>query len=234
MLRIDNLNVRYGSFQVLWGASLTVAPAEIVALLGPNGSGKSSIMNAIMGLVARDADRLEFDGVDLRKTPTHRMLDLGVSYVLERRRLFPYMTVHENLMLGAFTEKNRASTARQLEWVESLFPKLIERRSQLAGSMSGGEQQMTAIARGLMRSPKLLLIDEPFLGLAPAVVGQIADVLMKIRDAGVAIFFNEQNVKLSFTMSNRGYLLESGRLVLGGPSADMLNHPHVRSVYLGI
>ncbi len=233
MLRIDRLDVLYGSFQVLWNASIVVNDAEMVSVLGPNGSGKSSIMNAIMGIAPRRAARMVFDGVDISKVPTHQMSDLGVSYVLERRRLFPLMTVQENLLLGAFRNRDGKSVQRQLGWIEELFPKLKERRSQLAGRMSGGEQQMVAIARGLMCKPKLLLLDEPFLGLAPAIVGHIAEVLAKIRETGVAVFFNEQNVKLSFNMSDRGYLLESGRIVLEGNSKDILDHPHVRNVYLG-
>ena len=233
MLRIDKLDVRYGSFQVLWNASLAVGEAEIVSVLGPNGSGKSSILNAIMGLVSRSAERLEFRGTDLRRVPTHRMPDLGVSYVLERRRLFPLMTVRENLRLGAFRNRDKRDVERRLDWVEELFPKLKERRGQLAGRMSGGEQQMVALARGLMCEPKLILVDEPFLGLAPGVVGQIVEVLTRVRETGVSVLFNEQNVKLSFSISDRGYLLESGRIVIEGPSRELLDHPHVRSVYLG-
>lgn len=233
MLEIEGLDVFYGDFQVLWDVGLTVGPGEVVAVLGPNGSGKSTVLKAIMGLTAAKRGRIEFEGQDLRRVPTHGKVDLGISMVLERRRLFGAMSVQENVLLGAYSCRDKAEIARRLEWVESLFPIIAERRGQEAGRMSGGEQQMVAIARSLMSKPRLLLMDEPFLGLAPRIVHQILDIIRKIHAEGISVVFNEQNVQLSFGLSDRGYLLESGRVVLSGTGDEMLSSDVVRRVYLG-
>ncbi|MDF2097451.1 ABC transporter ATP-binding protein [Aquibaculum arenosum] len=233
MLEIEGLDVFYGDFQVLWDVSLTVGSAEVVAVLGPNGSGKSTVLKAIMGLTAAKRGRITFEGHDLRRVPTHGKVDLGISMVLERRRLFGAMSVQENVLLGAYSCRDKAEIARRLEWVESLFPIIAERRGQEAGRMSGGEQQMVAIARSLMSKPRLLLMDEPFLGLAPRIVHQILDIIRKIHAEGISVVFNEQNVQLSFGLSDRGYLLESGRVVLSGTGDEMLSSDVVRRVYLG-
>lgn len=233
MLEIEGLDVFYGDFQVLWDVSLSVGAGEVVAILGPNGSGKSTVLKAIMGLTPAKRGRIDFEGRDLRRLPTHRMVDLGISMVLERRRLFGAMTVRENVLLGAYRSTDRAETSRRLEWVESLFPIIAERRSQEAGRLSGGEQQMVAIARSLMSKPRLLLMDEPYLGLAPRIVQQIVGIIRKIHAEGIAVVFNEQNVQLSFGLSDRGYLLEGGRVVLEGTGDEMLSSDVVRRVYLG-
>ena len=234
LLRIEELEVAYGDFQVLWGVSLSVREAEVVCLLGPNGAGKSTVMNATTGLVARNGGRIVFAGEDLFGIPTHQIAARGLGHVLERRRLFPTLTVRQNLLLGAYSPSARVRRAESLAWVESLFPVLAERKDQLAGTMSGGQQQMVAIARGLMARPRLLMIDEPFLGLSPKVVDEILAIVERVNREGVAVLFTEQNVQLALSVSSRGYLLESGRIVLEGSGREMLQHETVRQVYLGL
>lgn len=233
MLEVENVSVKYGDAQVLWDVSLRVGDGEIVAVMGPNGSGKSTILKAIAGLVRPSSGTVRFDGQDVTRLPGHQMSEIGISLVLERRRLFPTMTVLENVMLGAYHKGARAHAKQRLEWVEALFPIIGERRSQVANRMSGGEQQMVAIARGLMSGPRLLLMDEPFLGLTPRMVTAIIDLIRTINKTGIAVLFNEQNVNLSFSNSDRGYLLESGRMVLSGSGVEMLQHETVKRVYLG-
>jgi branched-chain amino acid transport system ATP-binding protein len=233
MLEVENLNVLYGDFQVLWDVSMSVMPGQVVAVLGPNGSGKSTVLKAVMGLAPVRSGRIMFEGRDLTRVPTHELVSLGISMVLERRRLFGDMTVRENLLLGAYHRSVNKDTRSRLEWIESLFPILAERRDQIAGRMSGGEQQMVAIGRSLMSRPRLLLMDEPYLGLSPRVVQQIAEIIRKINAEGISVVFNEQNVRLSFGLSHQGYLLESGRVVLSGTGDEMMNSEIVRRVYLG-
>jgi len=234
VLSVTDLEVAYGDFQVLWGVSLAVGAREVVCLLGPNGAGKSTVMNAITALVPRRAGRVAFEGRDLAAVPTHEMIGRGIAHVLERRRLFPTLTVRQNLLLGAHHPAARARRDETLAWVEGLFPLLEERRNQLAGSMSGGEQQLVAIARGLMARPRLLMIDEPFLGLSPAAVDRILETLERVHASGVAMLFTEQNVQLALSVSDRGYVLESGRIVVEGRGRELLEHELVRRVYLGL
>jgi branched-chain amino acid transport system ATP-binding protein len=234
MLQIRDMNVLYGDYQVLWDVSMDVGEGEIVAVLGPNGSGKSTVLKAIMGLAPVRSGSVLFEGRDLTKVPTHEMVGLGISMVLERRRLFPQMTVRENVLLGAYHRSVNKDSASRLEWVESKFPILAERRDQVAGRMSGGEQQMVAIARSLMSRPRLLLMDEPYLGLAPRIVKQIGEIIKRINQDGIAVIFNEQNVQLSFGLSNHGYLLEGGRVVLSGTGDEMIHSDVIRRVYLGV
>jgi branched-chain amino acid transport system ATP-binding protein len=211
-----------------------VRSREMVCLLGPNGAGKSTVMNAITALVPRRAGRVVFRGEDLGGVPTHEIVARGLAHVLERRRLFPTLTVRQNLLLGGYNPNARAHRAESLAWVESLFPVLSERKDQLAGTLSGGQQQMVAIARGLMARPRLLMIDEPFLGLAPNVADDIVAMFERINGEGVGLLFTEQNVQLALSLSHRGYLLESGRIVLEGSGREMLEHETVRHVYLGL
>jgi branched-chain amino acid transport system ATP-binding protein len=233
MLEVRRLDVAYGDYQVLWGVSLDVAPGEIVAVLGPNGSGKSTVLKAIIGLCRARSGTITFDGADLTRLPVHGMVRAGISMVMERRRLFPTMTVRENVLLGAYHAAARQEADKRLGWVEGLFPILRERSGQAAGRLSGGEQQMVAIARSLMAKPRLLLMDEPYLGLAPKVVQQINDIVRRINAEGIAVIFNEQNVALSFELAHRGYLLESGRMMLSGTGSEMLASEIIRRVYLG-
>ncbi|HEY9531463.1 MAG TPA: ABC transporter ATP-binding protein [Burkholderiales bacterium] len=234
MLEVRDIEVCYGEFQVLWGVSLSVAGGEVVCVLGPNGAGKSTVMNAVTGLIPRRAGSIAFAGEDLAGVPTHEMVGRGIAHVLERHRLFPTLTVRQNLILGAHHAKARRRREETLAWVEQLFPILRERGDQLAGSMSGGEQQLVAIARGLMSRPKLLMIDEPFLGLSPSAVDRILAVLRTANQEGVAVLFTEQNVQLALSVSHRGYVLESGRVALTGRSSEVLGHEMIRRVYLGL
>jgi branched-chain amino acid transport system ATP-binding protein len=234
VLVVRDLEVKYGDFQALWGASLEVRQGEVVCLLGPNGAGKSTLISAVSGLVRPAAGRIEFCGERLDGLPTHRIVTKGLAHVMEQRRLFPYLSVEKNLLLGSYQAQARAHRAESLDWVFSLFPILRERRGQLAHSLSGGEQQMVAIARGLMSRPRFLMIDEPFLGLAPIVVATILQIMKKVNEAGVTILFIEQNVQLALGASHRGYLLESGRMVASGSGKELLESDQVRKVYLGI
>lgn len=233
LLEARDVNVIYGNYQVLWDVSMQTQAGQITAVLGPNGSGKSTILKAIMGLTPVRSGRVLLDGEDITNRPAHEMVARGMSMVLERRRLFTGMTVYENVMLGAYHPSVQKYARDRLEWVESLFPIIAERRGQIAGKMSGGEQQMVAIARALMSKPRLLLMDEPYLGLTPRIVQQIADIIRKVNGEGIAVIFNEQNVKLSFGISNHGYLLESGRVMLSGSGEEMMNSDVIRRVYLG-
>ena len=234
MLEVSGLEVAYGSFQVLWGVDLTVVEGEVVCLLGPNGSGKSTIMNAVTALVPHIGGSITFAGESLSGVPTYEMSERGLAHVLERRRLFPTLTVRQNLLLGAWHPAAKARRDETLARVEKLFPLLAERADTKAHVLSGGQQQMVAIARGLMSRPRLLMIDEPFLGLAPAIVDDICAVIAQINKEGVAVLFTEQNVELALSMSRRGYLLESGRIALTGAGTEMLQSDVVRKVYLGI
>jgi branched-chain amino acid transport system ATP-binding protein len=233
LLAAEDLDVAYGDFQVLWGVSASVREAEIVALLGPNGAGKSTLMNTISGLLRPRRGRVVFAGRRIDGLPAHRIVGEGIAHVLERRRLFPFLTVRDNLVLGAHHPAARRERVTTLAHVERLLPVLEQRRGQLAHTLSGGEQQMVAIARGLMARPRLLMIDEPFLGLAPRVVQEIGGVIRRIRDEGVAVLFVEQNVELALTLADRGYVLESGRRIVEGPSAELLQSAEVKRVFLG-
>jgi branched-chain amino acid transport system ATP-binding protein len=235
MLRVESLSVAYGDFQVLWDVSLEVRAGEVVALLGPNGAGKSTLLNSVSGLVRPRHGRIEFDGRRVDGLPPHQRVGLGLAHVLERRRLFPYLTVRQNLLLGAYHAGAKLHRADTLAWVEALFPRLRERQGQLAHTLSGGEQQMVAIGRGLMARPRFLLVDEPTLGLAPRVVAQILDVLRRInREQGITVLFIEQNVELALSVAHRGYVLESGHVLLSGPADALRASEEVRRVFLGL
>jgi branched-chain amino acid transport system ATP-binding protein len=234
MLLVEGLDVAYGDFQVLWEAELRVDPGEIVCVLGPNGAGKSTLMNTISGLLQPRAGRITFLDQRIDGLPTHRTAGQGLAHVLERRRLFPFLTVLDNVLLGAHNPHARPHRAETLARVEALFPVVRARRAQLAHTLSGGEQQMVAIARGLMARPRLLMIDEPFLGLAPQIVQEIGGLVRRIRDEqGIAVVFIEQNVELALRLADRGYVLESGRTILTGPSVELLQSSEVKRIFLG-
>ncbi len=233
MLEVHGLDVLLGDYQVLWSARLDVREGEVVALLGPNGAGKSTLMNSVSGLLRPRAGSIVFQGKPIAGLPAHRIVGEGLAHVLERRRLFPYLTVRQNVWLGGYNRAARAERERTFQWVTELFPIIETRGAQLAHTLSGGEQQMVAIARGLMARPKLLMIDEPFLGLAPRVVDQISEVVRRINREGVTVLFIEQNVEMALSFAHRGYVLESGRTVLDGRSEELLRSPEVRRIFLG-
>ena len=234
MLEARGLDVLYGDYQILWEAEFRAEAGEVVAILGPNGAGKSTLMNTLSGLIRPRRGSVTFKGQPIAGLPPHRIVPLGIAHVLERRRLFPFMTVRENLLLGGYHPAARAGREASLADVEALFPFLRARADQLGHTLSGGEQQMVAIARGLMARPALLMIDEPFLGLAPRIVVQIAEVIRALnRERGLTVVFIEQNVELALGMAHRGYVLESGRNVIEGPSASLLGSPQVKRIFLG-
>jgi len=233
VLEIDGLHVAYGELRALSGVSVRVGPGEIVALVGSNGAGKTTLLRSIAGLVRPRAGRIRWEGDDITGRLAHRLVERGIAMVPEGRRLFGRMTVEENLGLGAFTPRARADRAATLESVYATFPRLRERRRQHAGSLSGGEQQMVAIGRALMTRPRLLMLDEPSLGLAPRVVESIFTVFGDINRTGVAVFLVEQNVRAALALAHRAYLLEHGQIVGEGTSAALLDDPEVRRAYLG-
>jgi len=233
LLDIKNIDVLYDDFQVIWDVSINVDNGEMVTLLGPNGSGKSTILNTISNLVSHRNGSIHFKDNLISKIPTYKRTELGISHVLERRRVFPYLTVMQNLVLGAWHPKAKEELNSSLSKVYKIFPKLEARSSQLAHTMSGGEQQMLAIARGLMGLPKLLMVDEPFLGLSPLVVKDLIKIFKNVVSEGVSILFVEQNVRLALSMADRGYVLESGRLVVSGKSNELIGSDKVKKVFLG-
>jgi len=233
LLDIKNIDVLYDDFQVIWDVSLNVNNSEMVALLGPNGSGKSTVLNTISNLVEHKKGEIFFDKKLISNIPTYQRTSIGISHVLERRRVFPYLTVKQNLLLGAWHSKAKDSLDKSLSKIYKIFPKLESRSSQLAHTMSGGEQQMLAIARGLMGLPKLLMVDEPFLGLSPMVVKDLISIFKNIVNEGVSILFVEQNVRLALSMADRGYVLESGKLVVSGNAKDLIDSDKVKKVFLG-
>ncbi len=233
MLRISDIQVSYGDYQVIWGVSLEVREGEVVSLLGPNGSGKSTVFNTISGLLKPHAGSIEFRARRIDGQATHDIVRLGLAHILERRRVFPYLTVRQNLWLGGYHPDARAHRAQTLAQVYDMFPRLRERQTQLAHSLSGGEQQMLALGRGLMSRPRLLMVDEPFLGLAPAIVEEMKGAFARINADGVSILFIEQNVQVALNMSSRGYILESGRLALAGTSRELLESAEVKRIFLG-
>jgi branched-chain amino acid transport system ATP-binding protein len=233
VLRIENLDFGYGDLQVLWGVSLQVNEGEIVTVLGANGAGKSTTLKNVSRLVRPQRGSLTFEGRDLLALESHEVVELGVVQVPEGRRIFPEMTVLENLRMGSYVKATRPDRARNLERAFSLFPRLEERQKQLGGTLSGGEQQMLAIARGLMANPRLLLLDEPSLGLSPLFVKNIFEIVEEINRQGTTILLVEQNVFQSLRISHRAYVLETGRVVLSGTGEELLGNEHVKKAFLG-
>lgn len=231
MLEIKNLNVAYGDTQVLWDLSLNVKEGEIVTMLGPNGAGKTTLLHTICGLVKPKSGSITFQGSDLLSVKNYKRPEAGIVLIPEGRKLFTKMTVEENLSIAAGKSGVDKDT---MDWVFELMPRLAERRKQLVGTLSGGEQQMCAIGRGIMARPKLLMLDEPSLGLAPIIVEQVFDIILKLKETGMTVFFVEQFVEQSLGISQRGYLLEDGRIVLEEDSKSMLGNDYVKQVYLGL
>jgi branched-chain amino acid transport system ATP-binding protein len=233
LLRVDKLHVKYGTIEVLHGISLEVKQGEIVSILGANGAGKSTTLLTISGLVKPAGGSVYFDEVPVHKLRAHEIVKRGIAQVPEGRRIFNTLTVQENLSMGAFVCTDSAQVRKTREWVYSLFPILEERRRQLAGTLSGGEQQMLAIGRALMNQPRMLLLDEPSLGLAPLLVTTIFRTISEINDTGVTILLVEQNAKAALKLANRGYVMQVGRIVLEDSAAALLSNPEVQSAYLG-
>ena len=233
MLEVTDLEVCYGDYQVIWGVSLRVEAGEIVSVLGPNGAGKSTVLNAISGLRPPKSGRIEFKGEAIDGRPPHEIVRRRIAHIMERRRVFPYLSVRQNLWLGGYNPAARAERERTLRAVYELFPRLAERESQMAHSLSGGEQQMLALGRGMMARPELLLVDEPLLGLSPTAAQLTMEVLRRINDSGVSILFIEQNVQTALGLADRGYVLESGRVVLDGTPAELLGADDVKRIFLG-
>lgn len=234
LLELSSVTARYGDVQVLWDVEFCVREGEIVTLLGANGAGKTSTLKTISGVVRATSGEISLDLVRIERLAPHEIASLGVTHVPEGRRLFPLMTVRENLELGAVTAEARRRRSDSLERVYTLFPRLKERARQMAGTLSGGEQQMVAIARGLMARPRLIMLDEPSLGLAPLIVKEMFDVIRNIRDEGITVLLVEQNVQQSLKLADRGYVLENGRIVIEGPSCELLDDERIRAAYLGV
>lgn len=233
LLTLSDIRVRYGSVEVLHGINLRVEEGEIVALLGANGAGKSTTLLSVSGLVRPFAGEILFEGRNLLRLPSHEVVRLGIAQSPEGRRVFGAMSVLENLRLGAFCIRDTARSERTLEWIFDLFPRLLERREQLAGTLSGGEQQMLAVGRALMSRPDMLMLDEPSLGLAPLLVHEIFEIVKRINAEGKTVLLVEQNAYAALSVAHYAYILEVGRVVLEGPGRELLENPKVKDAYLG-
>lgn len=233
MLKVENLSVHYGVIQALHEVSLEVNKGEIVTLIGSNGAGKTTTLGALSGLLKPSGGTITFEGRDLLSVPPHLRVPMGLVQVPEGRRIFPTMTVAENLDLGAYTRSDKSEMAKDLEEIYALFPRLKERQSQAAGTMSGGEQQMLAVGRAMMSRPQLLLLDEPSLGLAPLLVKEIFSVVKRIRDRGVTVMLVEQNAHLALEIADRAYVLETGKVIMSGEAKQIAGDPRVKEAYLG-
>jgi len=234
LLELENLNVFYGDMQALWDVSLHVDEGETVCIIGANGAGKSTALNTISGLLQPEQGSIRFNGTEIGQTPTQNIVEMGVIQIPEARRLFPFMTVQENLEIGAYNRRAQTVQSQTMQDVFDLLPVLNERRTQLARTLSGGEQQMLAVGRGLMAKPVLLMLDEPSLGLAPMLVRSVFDAIRRINEAGTTVLLVEQDVHHSLQLSHRGYVLENGRIVMEGKGGDLLEDPHIRKAYLGL
>lgn len=234
MLELRDVATGYGSFQALFGVSLEVKAGEAVAVIGPNGAGKTSLLRVISKVIELKGGHISMEGVSLDDVPAHQVIGLGIAHVPEHRRLFPRLTVEENLKMGAFMPVARARFEERLDFVYELFPRMKERRHQLAGTMSGGEQQMCAIGRGLMSGPKLLLLDEPSAGLAPVIVQQVFDLVRRIRQEDYTVLIVEQNIQQVLKVVDRAYLLEVGRIKMSGAAQELLENEEVRRAYIGL
>jgi len=234
VLKVEGISTYYGDIQVLWEASLAISSKEMVTMVGSNGSGKTTTIHTIAGMLHPASGTIQFLGQPIHQLPTHKIVERGISLIPEGRKLFPDMTVMENLELGAYFPNARKRIPETLRWVFELFPRLEERKSQLVGTLSGGEQQMVTVARGLMSLPQLLLIDEPSMGLAPIVVAELFRTIRKINQEGMTVFLVEQNARQAMEISDRTYVLENGRIVRQGKSKDLLKDDEIRKAYLGL
>lgn len=233
MLEVRDLEVFYGAIQALRGVSFNVEQGEIVTLIGANGAGKSTTLRTVSGLIRPKKGEILFKGTDITRTPAHKIVSMGISHVPEGRKIIPELTVLENLMIGAYTRKDKKEIEESMEMVFASFPRLKERLTQKAGTMSGGEQQMVAIGRGLMSKPSLLILDEPSMGLSPLLVEEIFEIIMRINREGTTVLLVEQNAFMALQVANRAYVLETGTIALEGPAAELQQNPKVRAAYLG-
>lgn len=234
MLRISQVNSGYGDVTVLKDISLNIAEGEVISIVGANGAGKTTLLNTISGLITPDSGEIWFDNQRIDHFPPHKITELGIVQVPEGRRLFPLMTVYENLLIGASLPRSRSKVKENLEFVFELLPRLAERKDQIGRTMSGGEQQMVAIGRALMAMPRLLMLDEPSMGLSPLLVTTVFETIAKISEQNITVLLVEQNVKKALGLSSRGYVLENGFISMEGDSAQLLNNPHIKKAYLGL
>ena len=233
MLEIKDLSVYYGVIQALKGISFEVNEGEVIALIGANGAGKTTTLHTITGLLSAKSGSIVLDGKDITKTPAHKIVKMGIAHVPEGRRIFQNLTVLDNIRLGAFTRKDKDAIAEDVEKVYKLFPRLEERKTQIAGTLSGGEQQMLAMGRALMSKPRIVVMDEPSMGLSPILVSEIFDIIESIRKQGTTVLLVEQNAKKALAISDRAYVLETGKIVLSGKASDLINDESVKKAYLG-
>ena len=233
LLEVKDLQVYYGVIEALKGISFEVNKGEIVTLIGANGAGKTTTMQSIIGLIPSASGSVTFDGQDITKTPCHKIVHLGMTQVPEGRSIFQELTVYENLLMGGFSQKDQAQVKKDIQDIYERFPRLAERKNQIAGTLSGGEQQMLAIGRAMMSRPKLLLLDEPSMGLSPLLVDQVFDIIKQLRDDGTTILLVEQNAGKSLAISDRAYVLELGEIVLSGTGAELAASDEVKKAYLG-
>ncbi len=233
MLEIKDIEVYYGVIKAIKGISFEVERGEVIALIGANGAGKTTILHTITGLISPKAGSIMFEGKNLLKTPAHKIVSLGIAHVPEGRRVFSQLCVYDNLMLGAYTRRDKSGIEQSLESVYKHFPRLKERSSQLAGTLSGGEQQMLAMGRALMSNPQIVLMDEPSMGLSPILVTEIFDIIEEIRKDGTTVLLVEQNAKKALSIADRAYVIETGNIVLSGTASELMNNDSVKKAYLG-
>ena len=233
MLQVTDLKVNYGVIQAIKGVSFEVNEGEVIALIGANGAGKTTILHTVTGLIAPKSGKIEFEGKDITKMPAHKIVTLGMAHVPEGRRVFADLSVYENLLMGAFTRKDKDEIAKTLEMVYKRFPRLRERKNQVAGTLSGGEQQMLAMGRALMSHPKILLMDEPSMGLSPLFVNEIFEIIKEVSARGTTVLLVEQNAKKALSIADRAYVLETGKIVLDAAADVLMNDPSIKKAYLG-
>lgn len=233
MLEVKNLNVYYGMIHAIKDASFEVEQGEVIALIGANGAGKTTILHTVTGLLHAKSGSVQFEGRELTRTPSHKIVSLGMSHVPEGRRVFANLSVYENLMMGAYTRSDKKEIADSLDMVYERFPRLQERRTQLAGTLSGGEQQMLAMGRALMSKPKILLMDEPSMGLSPLFVSEIFRIIEEVSAQGVTVLLVEQNAKKALSIADRAYVLETGKVVMSGPAKELMTNDAIKAAYLG-
>ncbi len=233
MLKVDNIQVYYGMINAIKGVSFEVNEGEVIALIGANGAGKTTILHTITGLVAPKSGHVYFEGKDLTKIPAHKIVYLGMAHVPEGRRIFQQLTVYENLKLGAFSITDKVQIEKNLNYVYMHFPRLAERKNQVAGTLSGGEQQMLAMGRALMSNPKIILMDEPSMGLSPLLVNEIFKIISEVSKDGTTVLLVEQNAKKALSIADRAYVLETGNIVMEGKASELLDDPRIREAYLG-